>query len=246
MHNTPATSQPVPVFAPACAVAQRALPSRGLRRRLMPLFAVVLATAVAPLTAIPLDAQELERPSAWLTRFDDPAATEAQLQTFVEMPPGWHVTSGPAAIYWDPDMRASGDFRAEMEVFLFDPGNRREAFGIFLGGHDLRGAGQAYTYFLIRNGGEFIIKRREGAEAPTVRPWTRHPAILSYADRGDDVSVRNVLAVEARGEQVRFFVNGEEVAALPRAEVGVDGTYGFRVNHALDLHVSRLEVTALR
>jgi hypothetical protein len=198
------------------------------------------------LPAGPLDAQDLERPAGWMTRFDDPAASEEQLETFVEMPPGWHVTSGPAAIYWAPEMQASGDFRVEMEVYLFDPGSRREAFGIFLGGRDLEAVGQTYSYFLIRNGGQYILKRREGAEAPTVRPWTAHDAILSYADRGDDVSVRNVLAVEARGDRVHFFVNDEEIAELSRSDFAVDGTYGFRVNHGLNLHISRLEVTASR
>jgi hypothetical protein len=206
----------------------------------------VLAILAVLAVATPLDAQDLERPAGWMVRFDDPSATEDQLESFVEMPPGWHVTSGPAAIYWDPGAQASGDFRAEMEVFLFDPGSRREAFGIFLGGHDLQGPGQAYTYFLIRNGGQYIIKRRDGANAPTIRPWTDHDAILSYEDRGDDVSVRNVLTVEARGDRVHFFVNDEEVTALPRAEVRVDGTWGFRVNHGLNLHISRLEVGPLR
>lgn len=192
-----------------------------------------------------LGAQDLERPDGWMTRFDSPSASEADLEMFVEMPPGWHVTTGPAAIFYDPDHTASGDFRVEMEVFLFDPGQRREAFGIFLGGRELQGAGQEYTYFLIRNGGQYILKRREGSEAPTVQGWTDNDAILSYADRGDDASVRNVLAVEARGDRVHFFVNGEQVDERARSEVGVDGTFGFRVNHGLNLHISRLEVTPL-
>ena len=44
---------------------------------------------------------------------------------------------------------------------------------------------------------------------------------------------------------MRFFVNDAQVAALPRSEVAMDGTYGFRVNHMLNLHISRLEVTPL-
>lgn len=194
-------------------------------------------------TASGLGAQDLERPDGWMTRFDAPSATEADLEMFVGMPPGWHVTTGPAGIFYHPDNTASGDFRAEMEVFLFDPGQRREAFGIFLGGRDLQGSDQEYTYFLLRNGGQYIIKRREGAEAPTVRPWTGHDAILSYADRGDDASVKNVLAVEADGDSVRFYVNGERVDEVSRSEVPVDGVFGFRVNHALNLHISKLEVT---
>ncbi len=193
-----------------------------------------------------LSAQDLERPDGWQVRFDNPGASEADLEMFVEMPPGWHVTTGPAGIFWSPGHTASGDFRAEMEVFLFDPQGRREAFGLFVGGSDLQADDQEYTYFLLRDGGQFIIKRREGSEAPTVRPWTSHEAIVGYADRGDAATAKNVLAIEANGDTVRFLVNGAEVASLPRSEVPVDGLYGFRVNHALNLHVSRLDVTPLQ
>jgi len=211
-------------------------------RRTLPIASILVALfASAQLIA----AQDLERPEGWMTRFDNPDASESQLDMFVGMPPGWHVTTGPAGIFYHPDNTASGDFRAEVEVFLFDPGQRREAFGIFVGGSDLQGAGQEYTYFLMRNGGQYIIKRREGADAPTVRPWTGHNSILSYADRGEDASVRNVLAIEAEGDGVRFYVNGDRVEELSRSEVPVDGTFGFRVNHGLNLHISKLEVTPL-
>ncbi|MDX1647635.1 MAG: hypothetical protein R3304_10860 [Longimicrobiales bacterium] len=203
-------------------------------------------TALLPLlSCLPLAAQDLERPEGWEVRFDNPGATESDLEMFVAMPPGWHVTTGPAAIFWSPSNTVSGDFRAEMEVFLFDPQGRREAFGIFVGGRNLQGPRQEYTYFLIRDGGQYIIKRREGDEAPTVRPWTSHDAIHAYADRGEEVSVKNVLAVEARGDTIHFLVNDVEVASLPRERVPVDGIYGFRVNHALNVHVSRLEAMPL-
>lgn len=208
--------------------------------------ALVSATLVAAVLAPGAAAQDLQRPDGWLTRFDQAGASEADLEMFVEMPPGWHVSTGPAGIFWTPANTISGDFRAEMEVYLFDPQGRREAFGIFLGGRNLEGPDQEYTYFLLRDGGQYIVKRREGDEAPTVRPWTSHSAIRSFADRGDDASVQNVLAVEARGDTVRFFVNGTEVTSVPRAEVGVDGVFGFRVNHALNLHVSRLEARPLQ
>ena len=202
----------------------------------------LLLAAAAPLSVA---GQDFERPDDWTVRFDDPQATEADLEMFVAMPPGWHVTTGPSAIFWSPDNTASGDFRAEMEVFLFDPQGRREAFGIFVGGEDLEGPDQEYTYFLIRDGGEYIIKRRVGDRAPTVRPWTEHEAIHGYTDRGDDVSVLNVLTVEARGDTVRFLVNNAEVAALPRSEVPVNGVYGFRINHGLNVHVRSIEAVPL-
>ncbi len=209
-----------------------------------PLFAcTVLFLAVS----FPAQAQEdLVRPEGWQVRFDNPEASEDQLEMFVSMPPGWHVTSGPAAIYWGPDMEASGEYRIEMEVYLFDPAGRLEAFGIFVGGQDLMGDAIEYTYFLLRDGGEFIVKRREGPEAPTIHAWTGHDAILGWADREEEAAtVKNVLALEAGAETVRFFVNDAEVAALPRADLGMDGVFGMRVNHALNLHISRLETVAM-
>ena len=207
--------------------------------------AIFAAVILALFAASAVEAQDFQRPEGWNVRFDDPGASEADLEMFVAMPPGWHVTTGPAAIFWTPENRISGDFRAEMEVFLFDPQGRREAFGIFVGGEDLDGPDQEYTYFLLRDGGQYIIKRREGSEAPTVQPWTDHEAIHSFADRGDDSSVLNILAVEARGDTVRFLVNGTEVASLPRSRVPVDGIYGFRINHALNVHVRSLEAVPL-
>ncbi|MBP1778939.1 MAG: hypothetical protein H6Q86_4950, partial [candidate division NC10 bacterium] len=35
-------------------------------------------------------------------------------------------------------------------------------------------------------------------------------------------------------------------ASRPRADVAVDGVVGLRVNHNLNLHVSKLEVTAAK
>lgn len=208
---------------------------------------LVLAAALALPIALPAAAQELERPSDWKVRFDRDGATEADLEQFVAMPPGWHITTGPAGIFWDPGMTASGDFRLEMDVFLFDPQGRREAFGLFFGGSDLEGPDQAYTYFLVRDGGEFIVKERAGSQAPTLRPWTPDEAVRSFAEReSGESSVLNRLVVEAGPETVRFVVNDEEVAEIPRAGVRVDGTVGVRVNHRLNLHVARLEVTPAR
>ncbi|HSW28563.1 MAG TPA: hypothetical protein VLH75_03620 [Longimicrobiales bacterium] len=203
------------------------------------------ALGLAVLLAAPLASQDLKRPEGWKVRFDRAGSTEAELETFVSMPPGWHITTGPAGIFWDPALSAMGEFRAEMEVFLFDPQGRREAFGIFFGGKDLEGPGQEYAYFVVREGGEFLVKHRRGTDTPTLVEWTGHDAIASFAERGDDSTAKNVLTVEAGADTVRFLVNGAEVAKLPRSRLPVEGVVGIRVNHALNLHVSRPEVTPL-
>lgn len=201
------------------------------------------ATILLPAHSLRAQEKELAPPPTWEVRLDNPERGSLDDIWYVDMPPGWHITTGPSAIFWDPERTASGDFRIESEIFLFDPGSRREAFGVIFGGANLEGPGQEYSYFLIREGGEFIVKGRAGEEAPTLIPWTAHEAIVSYATKPADAeTAKNVLAVEARGDTVRFFVNGAEVASLPRSGLRTDGVVGLRVNHNLNLHVSTLEV----
>lgn len=208
-----------------------------------PLLALVMAFFLQP-----AGAQEL--PTGWEVRPDrgghaDHGAAPEGLE-FVTMPPGWHITTGPAVILWEPGRTASGEYRVEADIHLFDPAGRREAFGLFIGGSDLHGDGQRYTYFMLRDGGQFLVKRRAGAETPTVVDWTTHSSIRKWADRGDGASVLNHIAVEVRGDRVRMLVNGDEVGSVPRSQVDAEGLVGLRVNHNLNLHVSRLEVTPLR
>lgn len=198
----------------------------------LPLLALALVSATAA-------AQEFERPAEWMVRLDRSGASEADLY-FVAMPPGWHITSGPAGILYDPSRAAAGAFRLTAETFLF-PGDRPEGFGVFFGGRELSGPDQAYTYFLIRKDGRFLVKTRAGAETKVVVPWTAHTAIVPH--EGGEEPVKNVLAVDVGPEEVHFSVNGERVTSVPRAELECDGVVGLRVNHALNVHVSSLTVT---
>ena len=208
---------------------------------------ILRSAALVALLAIPSTAAaQGDLPEGWHVRADRPDSDVSEI-FFVDMPPGWHVTTGPASIFWNPDMVAGGDFRARMEVYLFDPGTRREAFGLFVGGHDLRGDGQRYLYFLIREGGEFLVKTRQGRDTQTLVDWTPHEAVRSFADLPEgESSMLNVLEVAAHGDHVAFYVNDREVTRIPRSDVqqlGLDGVVGLRVNHALNLHVSALTIT---
>jgi hypothetical protein len=187
------------------------------------------------LTAVPLVAQELERPSDWNVRYDRPSNDSLY---FVTMTPGWHITTGPSGIFYNPATTAEGEYRVSSEIYLF-PGERREGFGIFIGGSELEGETQSYLYFLIRKDGRFIIKQRNGTGAPTITPWTEHPAIVQQA--GEE-NAKNVLAVEVGSQKLDFYVNDQLVKSIPRTQLPTDGIVGLRVNHALNLHVANLNV----
>ena len=50
------------------------------------------------------------------------------------------------------------------------------------------------------------------------------------------------LAIAVGADEVRFLINGTEVARQPRSKVDTDGTVGLRVNHQLDLRVDGLSI----
>ena len=212
-------------------------------RSLLVAFALVATPLILPPALSAQDA-ELTPPPTWKVRLDAPDRGSLDDIWYVDMPPGWHVTTGPAAILWDPERTASGDFRIQSESFLFDPEGRREAFGFFFGGSDLEGPNQSYGYFLIREGGEFIVKTRRGAETETLIPWTAHPSIVSFATKPEDAqTAKNVLALEVSGSEIHFFVNDQEVGTLSRESLPTDGVVGLRVNHNVNIHVTNLDVS---
>ena len=194
--------------------------------------------------ALPLSAQADKRPDGWRVRLDEPGPDSTKL-SFVSMAPGWHVTTGPAAILYDPATTARGSFKAETNIFLFKPASgHAEAFGMFFGGTGLEGAGESYTYFLIRNDGQYLVKLRKGSDTRDVIPWTSSPAIKRFDGKSE--SVANALTVVASPATVDFLINGTKVASRPRNDLTVDGVVGLRVNHRLNLHVSKLEVVATK
>jgi len=183
-------------------------------------------------------------PLGWQVRYDHAHGAArggkagADTVDFMQMTPGFHVTTGGAAIMWHPDSTARGDYVLSSEIFLFPTkGRDREGFGLLIGGSDLAGAAQRYTYFLLRNDGRFLVKQRRGEQLTTLVDWTALPEIKRQV--GGD-AMQNVLGVEVEGETVRFLVNGKQAAKLPRSQVNPDGQFGLRVNHGVNAHVVSL------
>ncbi|HXI19488.1 MAG TPA: hypothetical protein VNH46_00300 [Gemmatimonadales bacterium] len=178
-------------------------------------------------------------PAGWHARLDQGGRpAEVKLET---MPPGWHITTAAATILYRDQDRARGRYELSARMHLFPEGpGHREAFGLFIGGQDLQGAGQRYTYFLIRGDGTWKVKRRAGADATDVTSgWTANPAI---AKSDGKQPVANLLGIVVGADRVSFRVNGTEVYAAPAAGLDVAGQAGVRINHNLSVHLETLEV----
>src|SRR5688572_27530557 len=98
----------------------------------------------------------LDIPAGWKVRPDiaDPKLVvhkepDGEGIYFVNMTPGWHITTGPAAIFYHPASSAKGDYRIEAKIHFFKPeSGHREGYGVFFGGTSLEDAEQSYAYFL--------------------------------------------------------------------------------------------------
>ena len=174
----------------------------------------------------------------WQARLDSGRADVNDL-FFRAMGPGFHVTTGPHAIFWNPSNTGSGTFTVSATFTQTKPSSHPNSFGLFLGGRDLAGAGQRYTYFLIREDGQFLIKKRMGSDTEDLTSgWAAHSAVNAL----ENGRMTNSISVEVGASNVRFLSNGTEVASLPKAGLDVDGLAGVRFSHQLDVHVADFTV----
>lgn len=215
---------------PPTAVARFTRPVRAALSACAALL-VLASLSVSPLTA--------QMPDGWEIRLDRPNMDAAEID-FRTMGDGLHATTGPAAIFWNPENSVNGDFRAEVELTQTGPTDHPESYGIFVGGENLDGEAQSYLYFLVRQDGSYLVTHRAGSETHTIQGWTPHDAVNAIGDEG---GVTNALAIERDGAEVSFHVNGTQVEAYENEMMETDGIVGLRVNHQLDLHIADFDVT---
>jgi hypothetical protein len=202
---------------------------------------VLIAAAAFAFLSVPLvaGAQGVQA-DGWEARLDFEADIDSVL-SFMNMGSGVHVTTTGVgfAIFWQPGSTAEGDFSISATFTQMEESDHANAYGLFWGGADLQGPNQQYSYFMLRQGGEFLIRKRMGSDLPILVEWTAHEAINDLNAQG---SSTNALTVRADGDTVRFIVNGTEVATQPRSDVDTDGITGLRVTHLLNMHIDDLSL----
>jgi hypothetical protein len=176
-------------------------------------------------------------PAGWQIRLDDKDATRYTTNDirFVPMGGGFHITSGPAAIYPGADL--PNEFALEATFNQTQAPQHPEAYGLFFSGKELENSDkQEYVYFLVRGTGQFLINHRAGRDVHKIFDWRDHPAIRKQDESG---KATNQLTIRSGVDSVRFIANGQQVAAISRQEItNPGGKAGLRVNHNLDVHVT--------
>ena len=147
---------------------------------------------------------------------------------------GFQVTTGPAAVVWNPANTARGAYTLKGKFTLQKPSGHNNYYGLIFGGRDLDGPKQAYVYFLVSQNGTYTLRRRVGDAVTDIQARVAHASIQK-----PDANGRSVNAVEVRvaGNTVSYVINGTVVHTMPKDGTMADGLAGVRVNHQLDVQV---------
>jgi len=211
-------------------------------------IAIAVAAALVVSASTLLPAMQLQTPTDWKWRTDSAATvrdTDKDLAAnqwfYVGMPPGWHITTKPGVVVYNPSHTGTGLYRLQSQAFLF-PGTSQQEYGIFIGGRDLEQASTtpAYTAFVARRDGYVAVLKRQGASTTPLVDWTKHAAAVVQTGEG---TAKNIFKVEVMPAEVVFSVNDTEVARLPKSQVITDGFFGLRAGADMNLHVSTFDAT---
>lgn len=198
------------------------------------LFAVLALILFAPVIA--------QSPAGWLVRVDrstnasDPDG--AGSVKFTTTPGGFHAVNPQAAVFWNPANNATGSYSLKGSFKLMKPSSHTNYYGLVFGGSDLGGAAQSYLYFTVGQDGSWLLKKREGAGTQDVARGT-NAAVKRPDASGQSV---NALEVKVAADKIDYLVNNTVVHTTPKtgATAKVDGLYGIRVNHALEVQIDGL------
>jgi len=190
------------------------------------------ATAQAP-AAPPASAP----PAGWNGQTDKSDAKLADAN-FVAMGAGMHITSGPAATFWNDGNTASGLFTLGasfgQRVAPPDPAG----YGLVWGAAKLGTPQASYLFFLVRGDGKFTVRHQASiSEVHTITDWTASSAV-NVQDPAKGGSASNALEVRVGADSVRLFANNKPVAAYSTKVMnGNEGVFGFRTERGVNLHI---------
>ena len=160
---------------------------------------------------------------------------------------GMHVITGPAATYWNPAGKASGDYTVKAtfnEPKFMNLNTHPHPYGIVIAGSGLGTDQENYLYCAAYGSGTFIV--RGFGPAPFQMNGRRgepNDAVHKAAAVGEPVTQE--IAISVKGGKVDCSINGTVVASYDKAAavapgklVSTDGVYGLRFAHNTEVIVT--------
>ncbi len=222
--------------------------------RALPMIALISLTA-APLAAQvkPMDPDNQVAgggsvPAGWSYRLEDSTAQLSNVK-FVTMGPGLHFTTGPAGIYWREADAVPGSFHTVATFTQTRAPAHPEAYGLFVAGKDLKGAGASYVYLIVRGDGQYSIRQGGRAGTPSTNitqgnrnGWSPNAAVVKQDSATGKATNTLEISGNAATKKLTFKVNGTVVQEIDAPGGAVAGIVGIRMNHNLDVHIEGFAV----
>jgi hypothetical protein len=162
-----------------------------------------------------------------------------------------HVTTGPAATFWNPANKASGNYTVSAtftESNYMGLNTHPHPYGIMIAGNDLGTDHESELYCAAYGNGSFIV-RGFGPEPFQMNGRGEENAAVHKAS-GQGQPVTQKIALSVKGDHVECAINGTVVASYNKSDLvasgklkSTDGVYGIRFAHNTDATVSGLKMT---
>lgn len=160
--------------------------------------------------------------------------------------PNMRLTTGPAAVYWNPANAAKGDFT--VKATFKEPKqtiNHPHPYGVFIGGSQLDTDTPTMLYCVAYRDGTFTVRSFIAGKPSQVVRKTPNEKVAKAAT--PDTEVTQDVAMSVKGSKIECTVNGASVWSADKSEVPglttTDGLTGIRVSHNSDAIVSGFAVT---
>lgn len=152
---------------------------------------------------------------------------------------------GPAAVYWNPANKAAGDYVVKgtfKEPKYMSANSHAHPYGVFIGGSDMDADAPTLVYCIPYGDGRVLVR---GFSKGVVFNMARAAANAAVNKAAADGSVTQNVQWTVKGGRAECSINGQVVAGYTKEELvgagkldALDGIYGIRVSHNLDVVVT--------
>lgn len=190
----------------------------------------------------------------WQGKVDDGAAKQGQTEKdskFVKEGDGFHITTGPAITYFNPSMKASGDYTVSAtfnEPKYMNRNSHPHPYGIVIAGSGLGTDSPSELYCAAYGNGRFIVRGFGPAPFQMNGRGEANEAVHKAAGPGEPVTQK--IAMQVKGDKVSCIINDVTVGSYDKSAVvtdgklkTLDGDYGIRFAHNTDATVTGFKMT---
>lgn len=189
--------------------------------------------------------------AGWKGRVDRRPASQGKTvndSKFTAVPGGFRLSVGPAGNFWNDANTASGNYTVKATFKEHKMASSHpHSYGVFIGGADLESDNETLMYCIAYGNGTYSVKTFHGANVTTLVDRAASPALKKADANGEST---NEIGWRVQGDQATCLINGTEAKSFARSEVvapdklkSLDGVYGLRVSHNLELTVTGLGVS---